>query len=290
MTVPTGDGHSVAESGATLGKYSSSLSCTDGTTARTSATGITVNAGQTTVCTFTNDAQARLDQGRQAALPAGDAGRFDLKVGDDVVADGVGDGGSAHARSRRAATSCRRPATAPPTSATTRRRSSATTAASRRVRAGTSLVDVTVDSGETVACTITNTRKADVTLTKTEGGSTDLCQDLDTSSLRGGPDHVEIARTTGAGNPVDFGQLLPGDYTLCEVDLPDGWISSLGPAAGGTVCTQLTLERRRVRTVRGRQHHVPASTCSSRSAAPATRRGPSTPRCRSARTPSTCSR
>ena len=138
MTVPTGANHSVAETGATLGKYASSLSCTDGTTGGTSASGITVTAGQTTVCT------------------------------------------------------------------------------------------------------LTNTRKADLAVTKTEGGSTTLSRTW-TFTLSGGPDQIELTRSTADGNPVGFGSLAPGEYTLCEVDLPDGWHSSLGVAAGGKVCTQLQL-------------------------------------------------
>jgi hypothetical protein len=138
VTVPTGSGHSVAEAGATLSKYDSSLSCTDGTTGTTSATGVKVTAGQTTVCTFTN------------------------------------------------------------------------------------------------------TRKATVTLTKTEGGRTDLSQ-VWSFVLRGGLGNVSIARTTAGGNPIDFGPLLPGAYTLCEVGLPAGWISSLGPAIGGEACVAVDL-------------------------------------------------
>ena len=91
VTVPTGANHSVAETGATLGKYASSLYCTDGTTGDTSANGITVTAGQTTVCTFTNERKSGKIRVVKNLIPATDAGRFDLEVGDDVVADVVGE-------------------------------------------------------------------------------------------------------------------------------------------------------------------------------------------------------
>jgi hypothetical protein len=52
---------------------------------------------------------------------------------------------------------------------------------------------------------------------------------------------VQLSRSTADGNPVSFGALAPGDYTLCEIDLPANWHSSLGVAANGRVCTQLTL-------------------------------------------------
>jgi hypothetical protein len=96
-------------------------------------------------------------------------------------------------------------------------------------------------SGETVTCTFTNTRKATVTVTKTEGGVTDLSREW-RFVLRGGPDQVEIPGSTAAGNPIDFGQLPPGAYILCEVDLPVGWVSSLGPAVDGSACVDVALE------------------------------------------------
>ena len=95
-------------------------------------------------------------------------------------------------------------------------------------------------AGQTTVCTLTNTRKADLAVTKTEGGSTTLSRTW-TFTLSGGPDQIELTRSTADGNPVGFGSLAPGEYTLCEVDLPDGWHSSLGVAAGGKVCTQLQL-------------------------------------------------
>ena len=105
---------------------------------------------------------------------------------------------------------------------------------------GSDPASIKVDSGETVTCTFTNTRKADLSVTKTEGGSATLSRTW-TFTLSGGPDQVELARSTADGNPVGFGSLAPGEYTLCEVDLPDGWHSSLGVAADGKVCTQLEL-------------------------------------------------
>jgi Prealbumin-like fold domain len=242
VTVPTGSGHSVAESGATLGKYTSSVSCTDGSTGGTSATGIIVKPGETTVCTFTNTRKPGTIKVIKKLVPAADSGRFDLAVGGQVVADGAGDGGSGArqvapggytvSESGDGATDL-----AGYASAIECRRDGHVIAAGP----GASLGGVAVDSGELVICTITNTRKATVTVTKTEGGATDLSQDWH-FVLRGGPANVELARSTAGGNPIDFGRLLPGAYTLCEVGLPAGWISSLGPAVNGTVCVDVTLE------------------------------------------------
>jgi hypothetical protein len=332
VTVPTGTNHSVAETGTTLGKYTSALSCTDGTTGTTSGSGITVTAGETTVCTFTNTRKSAKIKVVKALLPASDAGRFDLKVGDDVVADGVGDGGAGEKvvapgtytvselgdttdlAKYDSSVACDNGVTANGTSAdvsvdsnetvtctitNTRRTGTikvvkallpATDAGrfdlkvgddvvadavgdggqgSKAVQPGTYTVSeagddtdlagylssvacdngvtadgtsvaVTVDSDETVTCTITNTRKADLKLTKTEGGSDALSRSW-TFQLTGGPGQVDVTRSTGDGNPVTWTGLAPGEYTLCELELPAGWFSSLGVATDGKVCTQITL-------------------------------------------------
>jgi hypothetical protein len=333
VTVPTGTNHSVAETGTTLGKYISSLSCTDGTTGTTSGSGITVTAGQTTVCTFTNERKVGKIKVVKRLAPASDSGRFDLKIGDDVVADGVGDGGEGQkfvapgtytvseagdgtdlakyassvecdnglkadgpsvdvkidsgesitctiTNTRKTGTikvvKALLPATDagrfdlkvgddvvadgvgdggngskqvdPGTYTVSEAGDGATdladylssVACDNGVTANGTSVAVTVDSNETVTCTITNTRKADLTVTKTEGGSTTLSRDW-VFTLTGGPANVDITRSTGDGNPLDFGTLAPGEYTLCETGLPDGWFSSLGVATGGKVCTQITL-------------------------------------------------
>jgi hypothetical protein len=241
VTVPTGGGHSVAEAGATLSKYDSTLSCTDGSTGTTSATGVEVTAGQTTVCTFTNTRRQGSIKVIKKLVPAADSGRFDLAVGGVLVADGAGDGGSGTrsvapgsyvvSEAGDGGTDLARYA-----SSIECRKGGAVVASGP----GTSLPGVNVDSGEQVVCTITNTRKATVTLTKTEGGSAALSQ-VWSFELRGGPGNVTIPRTSAGGNPIDFGQLLPGAYRLCEVGLPAGWISSFGTAVGGEVCVDVDL-------------------------------------------------
>jgi Prealbumin-like fold domain len=249
VTVPTGSGHSVAEAGATLAKYDSSVSCTDGSSGTTSASGITVTAGQTTVCTFTNTRKQGSIKVIKKLVPAADSGRFDLVVGGQVVADGAGDGGSGTrqvapgayvvSESGDGATDLAHYA-----SSIECRKGAQVVAAG----AGTSLGGVAVDSGEQVVCTITNTRKATVTVSKTEGGQATLGQ-VWSFALRGGPGNVNITRTTAGGSRIDFGQLLPGAYQLCEVGLPAGWHSSLGVAVGGEVCIGVTLAPGDAKTV-----------------------------------------
>ena len=85
-----------------------------------------------------------------------------------------------------------------------------------------------VDPGETIRCTFTNTKRGSVTVTKTEAGGRSRA--TWTFQLTGGPDNVNITKNTGDANPLTFGNLKPGDYTLCERGIPAGWHSSLEEA------------------------------------------------------------
>ena len=220
--------YGVAEQ-ARAGYVQTGAACDDGS----DPSAIKLSSGETVTCTFTNTRTTGRIKVVKQLLPSSDSGTFDLAVDGATVASG-GDGatatvtvptGSGHSVAESGATLADYTSAVSCTDG-----SSGTTSAS----------GITVKAGETVVCTFTNTRKATVTVTKTEGGATDLSRDW-SFVLRGGPEQVELARSTAAGHPIDFGQLLPGAYTLCEVDLPAGWISSLGPAVNGTVCVDLTL-------------------------------------------------
>jgi hypothetical protein len=107
--------------------------------------------------------------------------------------------------------------------------------------AGTSIGGLDADSGDAIVCTITNTRLGSVAVTKTEGGQQP--SRTWTFRLTGGADDVDITKNTSEdGNPLSFGHLKPGDYTLCEIGLPTGWHSSLGPDVDGNACVELEIE------------------------------------------------
>jgi hypothetical protein len=205
--------------------------CSDGS----DPAAIALSSGETVTCTFTNTRASGQIKVVKQLVPSNDPGTFDLSVDGDTVVSG-GDGatatvsvpaGSGHSVAEAGATLGDYVS-----SVTCTDGSSGTTSAS----------GITVTAGEMTVCTFTNTRKATVTVTKTEGGGSALSQSWQ-FLLTGGPDHVQIARSTGEdGNPLDFGQLLPGSYSLCEVELPEGWKSSLGPVVDGKVCVDLTLE------------------------------------------------
>jgi hypothetical protein len=107
----------------------------------------------------------------------------------------------------------------------------------------TGQVDVGTAGG---AVTFTNTKRARLTVTKTQNGGVPTFQY--TFSLTGGPDNVNISRTTLVDpSPLDFGLVKPGTYTLCELAVAAGTSSSLETLPGattdgmGTVCAQITL-------------------------------------------------
>ncbi len=97
------------------------------------------------------------------------------------------------------------------------------------------------------AIAFTNTKRANVTITKTQNGGAPTFQY--TFRLTGGPDGVSIARTTLVDpSPLDFGLVKPGSYTLCELAVPAGTTSGLASLPGATinattgdVCAPITL-------------------------------------------------
>ncbi len=117
---------------------------------------------------------------------------------------------------------------------------------------GTRTATLSVDPGDTITCTFENTKRASVTVTKTEAGGAPA--GTWTFRLTGGPDNVDITKDTEAdGNPLSFGNLKPGNYTLCEINMPAGWHSSLeeppfngvpvdNPDDTTTVCVAVVLQ------------------------------------------------
>jgi len=230
-----------------LAKYDKSIACTlNGQPAEpgdgASLSGVTVDSDDEVVCTITNARRAGSITVIKDLKPADDDGTFDLKVGDDVVAAGVGDGGQGTK------------AVAPGTYGVSEAGAEGTAPAdydsavaclknddAYKSGAGTSLAGLEVDSDDAIVCTITNTRLGSVTVTKTEGGETPTLGW--TFRLTGGPDAVDVTKNTADdGNPLSFGHLKPGAYTLCEINLPAGWFSSLGKVVDGKVCVELAIE------------------------------------------------
>ena len=85
-----------------------------------------------------------------------------------------------------------------------------------------------VDPGDVITCTFTNTKRGSVSVEKTEGRSSDLQRDWVFELSGNGI--APVTSSTAGGNPIQFGNLRPGTYTLCEVDMPIEWHSSLEQA------------------------------------------------------------
>jgi hypothetical protein len=101
----------------------------------------------------------------------------------------------------------------------------------------TGTATIAMGPGEEATITFTNTKRAHVTLVKTEtvGGVTGSPTTWYTFVLTGGPDGVNITRDTSSGGSLDFGLLKPGGgYCLTEVAVPAGTASTLQTSYGGT--------------------------------------------------------
>jgi hypothetical protein len=118
---------------------------------------------------------------------------------------------------------------------------------------GASSATVNLQAGTNATCTFTNTRQPDpgsVVVEKTEGGSSELQREWRFELSGNGI--TPITKSTADGNPIEFGDLDAGTYTLCEIGIPTGWHSSLEAPPhdgvrtedGGTakVCTSVTVE------------------------------------------------
>ena len=102
---------------------------------------------------------------------------------------------------------------------------------------------VALAAGQHVTCTFTNTQDGEVLVRKTEAGDAPARQWKFTLD---GPDGYHAEGATDASGELGFRHLVPGEYTLCEVDLPADWHSSLEQVDGavvsaGKVCVKLTI-------------------------------------------------
>jgi hypothetical protein len=210
---------------------------------------ITLALGDDKSCTITNNDISPTLTVNKVCAPTTDTGLFKLRI------DGVAFGGDATTHD----SACGGSTGAIPVNAGAH-------TVSEAAGAGTSLADyvttingdcsaagaVTLALAQNKTCTITNTRKAMVTVVKTENGQAPTLQY--TFTLSGGPDNVSLSRTTtvndnpvGSGN-LDFGKLKPGTYTFCETLVPAGTTSTLQMVAGfttnmttGDICGSITL-------------------------------------------------
>jgi uncharacterized repeat protein (TIGR01451 family) len=103
---------------------------------------------------------------------------------------------------------------------------------------GVSTLDLS--PGDSVTCTYQNVKLATLSVTKTEAGGA-LTRSWDFRLT--GPNSFTQTLTLSAATPtVTFGPVPAGTYTLCELNVPAGWFSAIGPVDGsGNACEDIVL-------------------------------------------------
>lgn len=112
-------------------------------------------------------------------------------------------------------------------------------------------LNLQTDAGTLLSCSFTNTERADVTVVKTQNRATPtLGYSFSLTSGQDTPSFSSTLTTNGTNlGTLDFGELPPGNYTLCELAVPAGTHSTLqdAPYNGilnpntGDVCDAFTL-------------------------------------------------
>src|SRR5215211_1456930 len=244
--------YTVAES-TVAGWDLTALSCTGGGADSSTSLGdrkatLDIDAGETVVCTFTNTKHASLTVVK-VTDPASDPQDFDFDLtGSGVPADLDLDTDPASAGTpSQQAFNLNASQLGAHTVTETELPDWDLTAlnctgagADSSTNLGTRTATLDIDAGETVVCTFTNTKRGEAIVIKTEGDDTPAGEW--TFTLDGEP------QTTDANGRIVFPNLVPGTYTLCEVDMPDGWHSSLAEEDGavvdpetGDVCIEITV-------------------------------------------------
>ena len=124
---------------------------------------VRVGVHHTVACTFTNKRKTGTIVVRKQLEPASDSGRFDLQVDGKNVATQVGDGGYG---SVTVPTGTHKVGEAGAYLDSYLRSTTCTKANGYVVAKGSGLLDVDVASNDTITCTITNTRKAEIVVEK----------------------------------------------------------------------------------------------------------------------------
>ncbi len=160
----------VAAAGTTLLDYFSSIACTlngqAGPSGTASSLNVTLTWGDVLACTITNKPGGTVTLTKQL-LPGTDPGRFDLRVGQTLVKAGAGNGGSGSAQFLPGSYRVTESAAGGTTLSNYATSIACTVNGNPGPSAnGTTQLTIMVAAGDQIACTLTNKRKATVTLTK----------------------------------------------------------------------------------------------------------------------------
>jgi uncharacterized repeat protein (TIGR01451 family) len=220
----------------------SSIVCTgdsvapDSTGSGSTAT-FNLKSGEDVKCTFTNTRKTGQITVKKTLVPSTDSGKFDLKVGSDVVASAVGDNGSGsetvptgtYTVSELAAAGTGTSLGDYLSSVTCTKNGQAYLAA----QDGTSRSNIVVNQNDAVVCTITNTRKGSVAIHKVGVGGTGT---FDFTTSDAGVTGVTGLATGATSSPQT---VAPGTYTFTEA-AKAGWNLTGVSCDDGQSATQST--------------------------------------------------
>src|SRR5215217_3870186 len=206
--------------GTNLSDYVSSLACVNrsgGGSVPAPGAAVSLASGDDVICTFTNVRRGSITVTKDLD-PNGDAGRFDLKVGSDVVKNAAADGDSG-SKTGLAPGTFTVSEIADEDSPTGLGDYVITTQCDGEGSTAGASQQVTVAAGENVNCTITNVRRGSITITK----------DLDPNDDPGRFDlkvRTDVVKNAAAdGDSGSKTGLAPGTFTVSEVadeDSPTG--------------------------------------------------------------------
>jgi hypothetical protein len=230
------DTYTVSETAGTntnMADYTSTFSCTNGTSGSGTTTSVDLGVGQNVTCTFTNTRKPPPPPPGSITLvkhlsPTDDPGLFNLNVGETTVAPNVGNNGTGTASNLAAGSY-----TVSETAGTNTSMDSYTSSLSCTNDAtGTTSATFMLAAGQNVTCTFTNTRKPAPT------GSITLVKHLSPSN-DSGVFTLKVGDTTVAPNVGNNGTgsvsgLTAGNYIVSEVA---GTNTSLSDYDSTVTCT-----------------------------------------------------
>jgi hypothetical protein len=182
---------------------------------------IKVGVGEKVDCVFTNKRKTGTIVVKKQLLPATDAGKFDLQVDGADVATQVGDGGTG---SKVVNTGVHTVGETGENLADYAAYTSCTDAEGADVAKGSGMLNVTVGNGDTITCTITNTRKTGTIVVKKQ-----LLPATDTGKFDLQVDGTDVATQVGDGGTGS--KTVPtGTHTVSETG------ANLGDYTSSTSC------------------------------------------------------
>ncbi|HET8652952.1 MAG TPA: hypothetical protein VFM13_10310, partial [Gaiellaceae bacterium] len=233
--VATGN-HTVSELGhgtTSLAKYTSTVDC--GTFGSSNGTShqVTVGYGDKVTCTITNTRNKGKLTVQKDLVPSTDAGRFDLKIGSTVVKTNAGDeqSGSQMLDPGTYAVSEAAGTTTPATDLANYDRSvecktagGGTVVSKTTLTTGSPSVDVAIDSGDDITCTITNGRLPTLKVIKHVVGGSKTAAAWSIHVKTGDP-ATDVTGSPQAGSETGTTYTLsPGTYAASESGVVNGYL------------------------------------------------------------------